>query len=291
LAVLVATTLLAACATSWEGAYRGAATTSIWKVKGQSNTIYLLASIHVLSQQAYPLKPAMEEAYRDSARVVFEVNPTTLTAKGILEEFRRTGAYPEGDSIVNHVSPDTVKLIRQLLPAFGLDFERAQRLRPWFLAEMLNARLLEKAGFSSRLGVDLHFYRRALRDGKNVLGLESIRDQAIIFDRYSDRQNEEYLLSGIAALPSSPFWMAVMVAAWREGRTDLLDRMLNDHQKQDPRAFSVVFSARNQKWLPQITEFARQPNNVLVIVGAGHLVGRHGLVALLRRNGYDVEQL
>ena len=45
--------------------------------------------------------------------------------------------------------------------------------------------------------------------------------------------------------------------------------------------------ARNRNWLPAIQrETARQPT--LFAVGAAHLLGSHGLIELLRQQGYRV---
>ena len=48
---------------------------------------------------------------------------------------------------------------------------------------------------------------------------------------------------------------------------------------------------RNERWLPKIQEWAQGNKNVLVVVGAGHLVGNNGLVELLRKKGLKVTQL
>ena len=37
---------------------------------------------------------------------------------------------------------------------------------------------------------------------KTRVGLETLRDQAEIFDRFNDEQNEQYLLSTLSGLPS-----------------------------------------------------------------------------------------
>ena len=46
----------------------------LWTVSSGQNTVYLLGSIHLLSRWDYPLDEAFEEAYRDSAVIVFETD-------------------------------------------------------------------------------------------------------------------------------------------------------------------------------------------------------------------------
>src|ERR671925_1599012 len=46
----------------------------LWKVQSKQNTVFLLGSIHALKKENYPLKPAIEQSYEKSKRVIFEVD-------------------------------------------------------------------------------------------------------------------------------------------------------------------------------------------------------------------------
>src|SRR5271166_4916739 len=69
---------------------------TLWKVKGDHNTMYLLGSVHVLSKGTYPLKPALERAFDDANQVVFEIDLTQFTPESFRQEFKRTALYPSG---------------------------------------------------------------------------------------------------------------------------------------------------------------------------------------------------
>ena len=132
---------------------------------------------------------------------------------------------------------------------------------------------------------------KAKAAGKPVLGLESLRDQAEIFDRFNDEQNEQYLLNTLSGLAAYAETLQQLVDAWRDGNVQVLDRLLNQDKQSDPLTHDVLFSKRNTKWIPEIERFAHGTGNYLIIVGAGHLVGDDGVVAQLRRAGYSVQQM
>src|SRR3954452_14809120 len=67
LAALLALALLA-------GAQAAQAKTFAWKATGKGGTIYLMGSIHVMSESFYPLNPALEAAYKDADLLVEEVD-------------------------------------------------------------------------------------------------------------------------------------------------------------------------------------------------------------------------
>jgi uncharacterized protein YbaP (TraB family) len=290
LAVLVAgwSWALNGCA-SWSGLSSGHST--LWQVEGEHNEVYLLGSVHVLPQSAYPFKAALQKAFKASARVAFEIDLSAATSHDVTKEFERAGWYPSGDALSRHVSAETKLLLERVLPALGSSWERVQHLRPWFIAELVSSRYLQAAGFRDDLGVDEYFYREARAEGKPVQGLETLRDQAQILTGFTDQDSEDYLRSTLTGLPASSAMLQVLVLAWRNGQIGLLDRLLNQNKSADPTAFRMMFSDRNAKWLPIVEGFTHAKKNVMVIVGAGHLVGEEGLVQTLRRHGYKVRQL
>ena len=264
---------------------------TLWKVKGDHNTMYLLGSIHVLSKHAYPLKPVLERAFDDANQVVFEIDLSQFTPRSFRQEFKRTALYPSGQSLSKKLSPGTIELLKSVLPDYGLTLDKVERFKPWFLAEWLSSRALEMAGFSDQLGVDFYFYHKAKAAGKPVLGLETLRDQAQIFDSFNDQESELYLVSTISGLPAYAVMVGRLVDAWKDGDVGLLDQLLNQDKRSDPTTHDVLFSKRNSKWMPEIERFAHESGNYLIIVGAGHLVGDDGVVAQLKRAGYSVQQL
>jgi len=52
-----------------------------------------------------------------------------------------------------------------------------------------------------------------------------------------------------------------------------------------------LIDVRNQNWLPKIDSYLRGGQTYFVVVGAGHIGGPTGLLALLKTRGCKVEQL
>jgi uncharacterized protein len=283
---LGAALLLNACST-WPSS---GAKSTLWQVQGERNSVYLLGSIHVLPASAYPLHPALQRAFNQSQRIVFEVDLNTVSQEAVLREFEAIGIYPPGDSLANHVSPRTIKLVKNVLAKLGISYEKAKRFKPALLGELITSRYTELAGFREDLGVDRYFYAQAKDFRKPVLGLETVRDQAKVLSS-DDREGEARLIEAITSLPTAKIILDELVDAWKAGEINTLDRLLNQDEWSDPKTFETMFSRRNRKWLPQIEKFLRGDSNYLVIVGSGHLVGDHGLIRALQERGYHIKQL
>jgi hypothetical protein len=263
---------------------------ALWRIRGEHNVVYLLGSVHILPKSAYPLHPALERAFADSQQVAFEVDISRATGGRVREAFSEIGTYPRGDDLSHHVSPLTLQIVKLTCAQLGVSYEKAKKFKPNLLAELLSLRYTELAGFQEDLGVDIYFYQRARTLKKPIFGLETISDQANVLVQ-NEKKGEQHLLFTIASLPEYKTALSEMVEAWRNGQVDVLDQFLNQDEQNDPEMFYRMFAKRNARWLPQIERLTHANFNCLVIVGAGHLVGQHGLIETLRQRGYRIDQL
>jgi uncharacterized protein len=267
-----------------------ASKSTLWRVRGDHNIVYLLGSVHVLPKSVYPLHPALEHAFADSQKVAFEVDIGRATGSRVQQAFTEVGTYPKGDDLSHHISPLTLRIVKLACAELGISYDKAKRFKPFLLAELMTLRYTELAGFREDLGVDLYFYQRAKALNKPVFGLETLSDQANVLVQ-NDKAGELHLLYTMERLPEYRNALTQMVEAWRRGNVDVLDEFLNQDERNDPEMFSRMFAKRNARWLPQIEKLTHEDSNCLVIVGAGHLVGSHGLIETLRGRGYRVDQL
>ncbi len=81
-----------------------------------------------------------------------------------------------------------------------------------------------------------------------------------------------------------------MVKAWKTGNIDKLYSIINISFHEYPDIYKRFFTQRNKRWIPKIKQLMRQHDDVLIIVGAGHLVGKDSVIELLREKGYKVRQ-
>jgi len=58
-----------------------------------------------------------------------------------------------------------------------------------------------------------------------------------------------------------------------------------------PELKAKVIDERNRSWIAQIEQFLKMDDDILVVVGAAHLVGQEGVIELLKARGYKLEQM
>jgi uncharacterized protein YbaP (TraB family) len=284
LVALVALTLVAT-------AQAAQAKTFAWKASGRGGTIYLIGSIHVMSESFYPLNPALEAAFKDSDLLVEEVDLAEMldpmAQMGILTK----GMLPSNQSLDKVLSPATMALVKKATADLGDAAGPLMRFKPWMLAITLQGMELLKAGFDPALGLDQHFYDQAKAGGKKVQGLETVEFQISRFDGMTMEQQDRLLSETLKELATETAAVGKLGDAWKAGDVPAIERIALADLKSDPVMYQRLLVERNKNWMPQIELLFARPGRAVVVVGAAHLVGPDGLLAMLKAKGYTVEQL
>jgi uncharacterized protein len=278
---LVATLVIFGCVAGVDAA-------SVWKITGPTGaTLYLGGSIHALRSDDYPLPAAYNRAFDASSRLAFEVDRKALmeSSKGL----SKAGEYPRGDSLKNHVDPRTYAYLRRLFGLLKIPEEKIARFRPWYLALVLQAPNLR--GLSEELGVEEFLTKRARANSKPITGLETAREHMEIFSGLSDRQSEAMLLLMFLPAEKGSSEGARLTNAWRRGDAETETRIFLDGFRDFPSLGARLLAVRNRKWIPKIESYLGSRQTYFVVIGAAHMGGADGVLALLRARGYKVEQL
>ena len=264
----------------------------LWKVQSSRSTIYLLGSIHFLKDDVYPLNQTIENAYESSDKLVVEADISQLGNLD-LKTLADRAFYKSGDHIEKHVSQETYRLIEKESGSLGMPVELVGMQKPWLLALSFQSMQLMRLGYDPQHGVDYHFLARA-QGKKTILELESLDDQLKLLSGFSDKEQERFLLYTLKTLGSMDRQVGSMVRAWATGDAQAMESILSEAALQDVSLAPIVvklFDERNMRMTSKIEGYLNSSGSYFVIVGAGHLVGKRGIVELLKNKGYGVEQL
>jgi hypothetical protein len=260
----------------------------LWSVERGSTTVYLLGSIHVLKEDAYPLPEAIDRSFDDAEVVVFEVDLDDMSEAAL--KMLAAGTL-EGDENLEQVVGPTMWLeVSQHLESAGLKPAAFQRMKPWMVALSLSAFELARAGYTPGAGLDTRLNARAKAAGKMRLALETVDFQVGIFTDLDPVQSVDFLRYTLRDLDTVIPLLDELASSWRAGDVEPVEKLLLEGFEESPDLFKELVTDRNRNWLGQVEELIGGDRDALVVVGALHLVGDGGLVALLRDSGYAVEQ-
>ena len=262
----------------------------IWTVEKGGRTSWLVGSLHLLTADAYPLPSALDAAFATADVLVEEANPEELKAPAAAMQLVAKAMYPPGTTLQSQVSKDTFDKIAKRAEKIGLPIERLQGFKPWMVALTLVGLELQKGGFDPGLGLDQHFLSRAPAAGKKVRTLETALEQIDFLESLSPQLQEGLVAASFEGADTELQQVQRIAAAWKAGDTVPIERLLAaDMKNVDAAVYETLLVGRNRRWVPQIEDcFSQQ--RCFVVVGAAHLVGPDGLVAMLKAKGYTVKQ-
>ena len=196
-------------------------------------------------------------------------------------------------------------LIVECIPGDDFDFEcspcrlsRPQRYRLWFALEraglgdlvVLPPALSAAALLMSQLNdggatLDERLIDEALDFGiLHVRGLETISQVVADLDSVDDHEVDRFVRDVLDAFcQRPPHWSNVkrtVIDGWRAGQDFTVEL------RELPSLHGALLERRNRRWLPQLVEASRE--GAFVAVGAAHLPGPVGLLALLESEGFSI---
>ncbi|MDZ7645106.1 MAG: TraB/GumN family protein [Woeseiaceae bacterium] len=263
----------------------------LWRVEGAANSVYLLGSIHLLRESDYPLPPVIDSAYDDAESLFMELDMDDLdplAAQGIATEL---GVLSNGGSLEALLGSGPYRRAAELAERADIPLALLGSTEPWLAAINVEQLMLMRIGFDPAHGIETRFTRRAKTDSKAITGLESVRQQLEILDGLPMEVQRALLLQTLEDSLELEARMDELVRAWRTGDTGLLEQTMLRDMQEHPRLYEQLVVARNRNWTQRIVELLKADEDVLVIVGALHLVGPDGLPALLEARGYRPAQM
>ncbi len=266
---------------------------ALWKASklGTGSPIYLFGTFHLLPEHLQWVKGPIAKALHHSTRLVFELTPKDIQGAAAQQYMASKGILPEGQSLKSMLDEPTYAGVIKALSPLGLPEPTINHMRPWFVATLSMVGQVKKMGLEGNNGADHILQGNTYSNGKTLVGLETTAEQVELFAGLDDATQVDLVKQSLNPADMDPKRINAMLAAWKSGDDTALETEMLVELKGYPKLYERLLKDRNQKWLPKLIAFSQQPQTTFVAVGAGHLVGPDGLVALLRANGYTVLKL
>lgn len=208
---------------------------------------------------------------------------------------------PEGRRIADLFTEDEMSRINAYVrEVMGVDLsnpfvaEQLGRMRPSVLAVQLLMLQYMKItpDFDATNLIDEYFQKEAHKVGKRVGGFESVEFQMeLLYGEKSDEEERDELLELVDNNAETFATMQEMTEAYfsfdMKSIRSLTERELRNGD-MTLEEFKELITDRNRRWVEAMPEVMREAPT-LFVVGAGHLPGDEGVIALLKEAGYKVK--
>jgi uncharacterized protein YbaP (TraB family) len=262
----------------------------LWRIsRAGTPDSFVLGTIHVADPRVATPAPAVLDALGRSRVLAVELVPEPADARLVELEL-----FDDGTSLSSLVGPQLFAMLGAELERRGLPRERLERMKPWAAMMHLGAARQPQDGATS-LDTELLVAAQARRI--RVQPLELLDEQIAAFDTIPMDSQVALLGHAIVHREALAASLEPMVAAWQRGDFDALDRLAGASHAGDP-----AMSAHHRRMMKSLVanrtvlmhhrlQLPLREGRVFVAVGAMHLPGREGLLAMLRADGYRLSRL
>jgi len=273
----------------------------LWKISRQSSQSYVLGSIHFLKKEMYPLPARVENAFEESDVLVVEADISNTKMAQYFNLTMQKGMYSGNETLKDNISEKTFLLAEKILKKKGIDINLFQKFKPWFLALTISGIELLKLGFDPNYGVDKYFINKANRDligqkisKKEIIELEGIEYQISLFNELTRTENDSFLFYTLKDISQYSNDINPMVSAWAQGQVSKIEQLLTkniNEYKELSHIYKKFVDDRNFQMVDKIESYLKSPRIHFIVVGAAHLVGKHGIIQLLKNKGFLLKQM
>jgi len=264
---------------------------TMWQVEGQHNSIFLLGSIHLLREKDYPIPSVIYSAYDQAETLIMELDMDELDPMETQALVLELGMIRDGGTLEDALGRPHYAKAAALADDLEIPLAMLAGSKPWLAAVTIETMMLTRIGFDPSRGIEMHLTNKAANDSKNVLGLETARQQIEMLNNLSAAAQREMLLQTLREGGQIEALLDDVIDAWREGDVDYMEETLLSDMAGHGELYSSIVVDRNNNWVRQIDALLDDDDDYLIVVGTMHLVGQDGVPELLRRRGMQIQQM
>lgn len=248
------------------------------------HTSYLYGTFHGRDARLFRFQDSVLVALNASDLVAGELEVSA--ARKLDNTVTNAMLLPNGGSLDKLYSRrDYNRVIGALKERLGPLAPLCTKLRPFYIVAMLSQMEL---GNDSAMVLDAWFQERALQAGKSVMGLETISEQLSAIERIPLREQAKLLYAVIDRDQDKSTDLAVNAYLARD--LDALMALL-ERDGLPEHADKALLDERNARMVDRLQKQMEKGHRVFAAVGAAHLPGPDGILALFRMRGYEVKPI
>lgn len=265
----------------------------LWKVEkpGNDHVSYLLGTHHFAPSSVLDEIEELPGIINNTDILYGELDMQEMTKPENLQTIQMAMIAPADSAINKILTPqqlDSLQSYWDSLSGGEIPLDLLFPLKPAALSSQITALVSQKVlpQINPLEGIDKIMQERALSAGKKVGSLESLDFQMNLLFGLPISKQAEGLLSTIRD-KSEEEKVIKLTEAYMKHDINTILALTEAEEADDPEMLDYLLYSRNKKWTEFLQE-AMKNQNLLVVVGAGHLPGSKGVIEGLRNQGYTI---
>ena len=264
------------------------AASTVYEVSKGKSKVYLAGTIHLLRRQDFPPPAEFSSAYKRSQKIYFETDIQKTKTPEFSQRFSQAMVLPNNTTLKDVLDADTWNALQAFSAKSQYPLSQTMMFNPAMISILITLTESKKLGVND--GVDVYYDQLARGDNKSLGELETGDDVIEYMKSFSQEDPNKIIMSTINDVEHISDDLEKMIDAWKSGDLDKLQEDFGEKMRDEtPNAYRALVVNRNEKWLPKIEAMFKTAEIEMVLVGTLHLSGKDGLLAMLKKNGYQVK--
>ncbi len=266
----------------------------LWQVQaaGQEPS-FIFGTIHVADKRVIHLPAPVRDTFAMARSATFEliVSPEMQVSMG------QASLLTDGRQLDQILGPELFEKAVATAGEYGLPAQAIPMLKPWALVPIFTFpphQFALIAGGNAPL--DEMLQGEAARLGKKVYALETAEEQLGLFENMPESQQVSMLRSLLRDVAATRSQFETMILSYLERDIAAIFKvMVEQAALEEDQAAAEAFQedfvvARNKRMVERLRDILAEGNS-FVAVGALHLPGEEGILALLAAKGYEIKRI
>jgi uncharacterized protein YbaP (TraB family) len=257
-------------------------TSLLWEISGNGlqKPSYLFGTIHMICKEDFFMPEVVKQKFEASQHVFLEMDMDDPKMQG---KMMKLAMLPAGENLKKLFGADYPMVDSFFKAKAGMSLAVFNQFKPMMVMSLLYLKMLPCAQTES---YETTFMSLAKQQQKDIKGLETIEDQMQVFDNIPDSVEAANILKMIKEYDAQVKQFADMVTVYKQQNINKLYASVSSSPDL-MQAEDDLLRKRNSNWIPVMEQTMKEGQSFFA-VGAAHLGGDIGVIALLRKAGYKV---
>lgn len=257
----------------------------LWKISKKGvKTNYLFGTIHVSDVEITTLPEPVNKALHDSSQFVMEALPDMEQ----LMLFSQSMFFNDGTLLSSLIDRPIYDNTKKILAAYKLGADAVSVMKPWAAFLLMNYPPDEGEA------LDMLLLSLAQQNGAQVVGLETLMEQGKLFSNLTTQEQVKLLTDTVCHydMVEQDFQAMKMFYLKRDlaGLYNYVHRYSMEESPIYKKLMKKLILDRNHTMTERLQPLLKK-GNAFVAIGAMHLAGDEGVLALLEKQGYSISSI
>jgi uncharacterized protein len=269
----------------------------LWKIERPGTPAsYLFGTVHLTDERVTRLSPGVQLALKESKTIALEVSDLSEAATTkVIAKSAPLVIYTDGRRLDGLLSDSEYDTVKNVINRSGMPADLAALFKPWIVTMIMSVSDCERQKVQEGAKVlDMQLAELGKARGLDVVGLETIPEQLKALASVPEEQQLKMLRASLKFADRTNDLMETLVRLYVDRKIGAaipfqiaIARQVGVGDDAYAGFQQKLLVERNVK-MSQSAAPLLEKGGTFIAVGALHLPGEKGLVALLREAGYTV---